>query len=1734
MNQLHRVLWNTARQQYVVASEVTRGQSKSSSTSRASAAASVGTTHRVLRTALTGLTRTLVVAGVCAPGLVLASTCATGTTAAGAPVGGACAVAPYNPPASNNGVGSAVVNNGETVTLQGAGTYGSGWTGHSQVPASTLNVVSGNFAANELVTGAQTNAVAQRNPATGTNVVFQTFDSKSFFDRNSSDKIYDQFTDVKGDQYINASLGKVDPTGGTLNVNLGATPAATPATNPIFMTSKQTYLTSAIGTGTANSAVVWNSRNAINLGIDPGLPTPFENGNLLVEIPVTTYAGTVSFNGVNYNVTNAQQLAAYNDVLVAAVANGTLTSQQAYNESFTKAFSTRLEPVVYKTNTTDGDFTRIPNGDRYAVLAQGTRGSATIASGAQIDIERASGAVKAANGATVTNNGTLSGNVVQQVVRVESGSRFTNSATGVVSSGYLSGDKLNTATATPFYYTGSGITATDAGSTVQNSGVINTAGFAFLNNTSTGMSLGNGAAGNNNGNINVGVNPDFVTTVVGVDVYGGSTFTNAANGTIYIGRAAQYSLADPSVDVSTNAPSYGVRINNFGDSATNAGRIVIGSKSQNAVAMYSTAPQSSLLLNTGTIDINGAASGTPLTNIGILADDNGAAGTGAIARNAGTINVNGINGVGIKVNANPGSQANAESTGVINVNGNADPASGTRNFGVWVDGPGAVANVSGAINLSGKGAIGAFAQDGGTINIASGADPKFLAGSDQIGYFASGANSKINVAATTMAVNTDRSTLFRVADGASYTGSSAGGALNVTVSGQDARGVVATGVGTTLSTGASTYNVTGAAGTGGGAVAISTEGGATGTIDAGTTINLNAPGSIAGVVNGQQRDLTGAVVGNLLTTSLTNNAAIRSATANTTGFVASNGGALTNTNTVDLTGLRSNGVIVGAQGTVRNSGTISVANGNGALVQGASASLINDGTIQANDGMAAVHLTGTGASVAFAGNGLITAGGTANGILLDSTAIGGSVTGTAGRIVTNGSGAALNNQAAGASIDLTNTTVTANGTGAAGIGSFGVNGDIDVRGGAVTANGTNGIGIYVGGRGNLNTTNTAITTTGAGSRGVVIDSGAVGIINGGTIAASGANSTALYVMGPTGSATLTGTTLTSALGAGATSNAGGTFTLNGATVRGGSSAIAITDTTMSSDLSTVNVNGGSLAATAGSTIDINGARAAIAIANNASLTSSTGTLLNLRNASRATVNVDNTRLTGNLLGDATSTGAVTLRNNSALTGYVDTMGLAIDGTSAWNVTANSRLTSLSNGNVITFVAPTGPATAASSYKTITTNSYVGTNATLAINTFLGADNSPTDKVVIAGGTATGTTALRVNNTGGLGAKTAGDGINVVAVTGGGTTAANAFRLTGGPLLAGAYEYQLYRGGAASADNYYLRSTLGDGSDSYRPAVPGYTLTPALNLDQGFAMLGRLHERVGDVASTEVNQKTNKHGIWGRIVGSNLRADSGRFRANQDTYFAQFGKDFTLSQDPEGGSTHAGATATLGTADARFRDEFRSLNSTLGNDTGKVSTQMQSVGGYFTKYLKDRSYSDTVAQVTHYRNKYGDIYGTGATQNGWGLALSQEVGKPFPIANGAFSIEPQAQLVYQHLNLGDFNDGISNVSGTTDNAVRGRLGVRLFKPTLEDVGRTGSATPYVTVDVLHDFVQARRVNVGATSIRPDLGRTWGELGVGVSSSNTTGAQLYAVAKVQKNIGGEERRGVFGQLGYRYSW
>jgi autotransporter-associated beta strand protein len=115
---------------------------------------------------------------------------------------------------------------------------------------------------------------------------------------------------------------------------------------------------------------------------------------------------------------------------------------------------------------------------------------------------------------------------------------------------------------------------------------------------------------------------------------------------------------------------------------------------------------------------------------------------------------------------------------------------------------------------------------------------------------------------------------------------------------------------------------------------------------------------------------------------------------------------------------------------------------------------------------------------------------------------------------------------------------------------------------------------------------------------------------------------------------------------------------------------------------------------------------------------------------------------GSVVGDATNNGTIFVAN--ALPSFASsTLG-------AFNV--QGQLTN----NGLAQIAGAGVGN-----QLIVTGNYIGQNARIALNTVVGPDNSASDRLVINGGNASGSSTLLITNIGGTGAATVADGIQVV-------------------------------------------------------------------------------------------------------------------------------------------------------------------------------------------------------------------------------------------------------------------------------------------------------------------------------------------------------------------------------------
>lgn len=549
------------------------------------------------------------------------------------------------------------------------------------------------------------------------------------------------------------------------------------------------------------------------------------------------------------------------------------------------------------------------------------------------------------------------------------------------------------------------------------------------------MQLSDNAQGVNNGDINVldgrKNGASYGSGIAyGVEVADNATFTNSAGASIYLGRNA----SDPSKDVTMaggSSLSAGIMTKSAKE-VINNGLITLGTGVRNAAGML-IGNATGNVINTGNIVINGDSSAGSSRNYGITVRDSGAENNQEI-RNDGKINVNGTNNVGIHVSAtNKNAEATTSASGSIVVDG--EGSVGNRNYAVWAEGGKdgkAVVNVYSNITLNKAGNIGVHVRDNAVANVDSLSSPAFNS-TDQIGYYLYGKGATANIGQAVMNDNgQDRTTIFRIANGAMLAGNTTtpdgqpSSNLDLTLSGEQSVGVLATGTGSSVDTGEATFTVQGTD-----SAALLIEGGATGNISDKTTINLTGERTIAGVVDGQAHQLNGNAEGSATPTILTSNAKITSeASGNKViAYVARNQGSLIldTQAIIDLASTDSIGVNVQQGGSLTNNAiaALHVSNGIGVQASGSNAQIKKLGQIQVDDGTAGVLLT-NGASLSITGNAgdAITTNGSADGIRLDTGA--GKLAAKGVIISAEGTGAGIQNDANNTDITLNDVTINAN------------------------------------------------------------------------------------------------------------------------------------------------------------------------------------------------------------------------------------------------------------------------------------------------------------------------------------------------------------------------------------------------------------------------------------------------------------------------------------------------------------------------------------------------------------------------------------------------------------------------------------------------------------------------------------------------------------------------------------
>ncbi|OBQ68185.1 autotransporter outer membrane beta-barrel domain-containing protein [Mesorhizobium loti] len=314
---------------------------------------------------------------------------------------------------------------------------------------------------------------------------------------------------------------------------------------------------------------------------------------------------------------------------------------------------------------------------------------------------------------------------------------------------------------------------------------------------------------------------------------------------------------------------------------------------------------------------------------------------------------------------------------------------------------------------------------------------------------------------------------------------------------------------------------------------------------------------------------------------------------------------------------------------------------------------------------------------------------------------------------------------------------------------------------------------------------------------------------------------------------------------------------------------------------------------------------------------------------------------------------------------------------------------------------------------------------------------------------------------------------------------------------------------------------------YRIEVPVYSALPPVAEHLAMTTLGTFHERRGEqslLSDTELSP------VWGRIFGQDAEMGwSGTVSPSFDgTLFGlQAGFDVFGRDTASGGMDRAGLFVAYGSVNGDVRGQALGQNDLA---VGKLDVNGTSVGGYWTRIGQGGWYLDGVLMATFFGGNATSSRDVGIDGGGTGVTASLEGGYPIALGQG-WTLEPQAQLVWQHLSLDDTNDRFSSVSFDTDGGVTGRLGARLQGETTIN----GTALqPYLKANIWHDFGGTDTVSFDTTDITTQSRSTSFEFGGGVVAKVTDKVSIFATGDYTTNLGGDKRRILEGNLGISVKW
>ncbi|MCI4606340.1 autotransporter outer membrane beta-barrel domain-containing protein [Pseudomonas fluorescens] len=557
---------------------------------------------------------------------------------------------------------------------------------------------------------------------------------------------------------------------------------------------------------------------------------------------------------------------------------------------------------------------------------------------------------------------------------------------------------------------------------------------------------------------------------------------------------------------------------------------------------------------------------------------------------------------------------------------------------------------------------------------------------------------------------------------------------------------------------------------------------------------------------------------------------------------------------------------------------------------------------------------------------------------------------------------------------------------------------------------------------------------------------------------------------------------------------GGAATASQSTISGGANGVVFTRGRGDTTEGKLVLDQSSVEGVSGSAILVRGAAGrtptvTIDVLNNSQLRGGDGKLLSVTGGGSATMNVDNSRLTGNVVADAGSTVNLSLQNNAELTGQLQNVSsLSVGNTSNWNMTGDSQVGALKMaGGTVTMGAT-------NEFYQLNLQTLSG-NGTFVMGTDF--DQGKTDFINVTG-EATGNHSLALAASGSELVKTQ------VVHTGGGDAA---FSLEGGPVDMGAYAYNLKQEG----NDWFLDTQTRVISRSAR-VVTALFNTPVTIMT---AEEGSLRQRMG-----ELRYSPHSTGLWIRGFGSKYDVSQ-----SSGTGYSQNLKGFSI-----------GADTPLGDSQWKVGVFGGHSNSDVNPARGAAGTVKSYFLGTYATWMDEESgfYFDAVAKANRFQNQakatLSDNTSTKGGYNNVGGGVSAELGRHIKLGESSF-IEPYGRLSTIVVQGGTYSlkNGLQ-VDGERTRSRTAEAGATVGHEFQLDDGTL--IKPYLRAAMVHEFANNNKVTVNNQTFNNDLSGSRTKYGAGVAVSFTQDLQAHVDLETSTSDKIKQKAAV--NVGVRYAF